>query len=139
MSGAQTAHGRPGLGRIVKQPSASAEQASQPWGGKVEAGRAAGSQARGLGFAGSCVASGLTWRNWTLRPVASWPLYVPLMFCPECSAVVSRISKSPGDLQEPRLKPATKLQLLKERRSFSYSCIPILSKFTIISTFYFQD
>lgn len=55
MSGAQTAHGRPGLGRIVKQPSASAEQASQPWAGKVEAGRAAGSQARGLGFAGSCV------------------------------------------------------------------------------------
>lgn len=81
------------------------EQASQPWAGKVEAGRAAAVrpaarvcwELRGrvsLGGTGRCA------------PVASsWPLYVPPRSVLNAQPVVSRTPRA-WDFQEPRLKPA---------------------------------
>ena len=81
-------HSRARIGKNLKQPSAPAEQAAQAWGGNVEAGRAASGQARGLRVC------------WVLcghsEELDAAPCGRSAPVCPECSAMVSGISKSLG-------------------------------------------
>lgn len=81
-------HSRARIGKNLKQPSAPAEPAAQAWGGNVEAGRAASGQARGLRVC------------WVLcghsEELDAAPCGRSAPLCPECSAMVSGISKSLG-------------------------------------------